>query len=265
MPAKLTMKSASFSAASISAMVPPSLWPITPTLSKRSLSSLIPARASSLKSSVVALATSPVEPPTPRSSKRSVAMPLRAKASAMTAKGLCSKTSSSLFSWPLPVTMIRTGVLREYPSGSTSVPASVASPLEKVTSSCSYGNGPTGVCGRFSFASGVSVSGRETPACLNVPAICFPSHKPSNDAPIRGILMVIPPVAVLSTWTGIPNAAWSGESMVGSSPSRWNTMVSFVPRMSTLPDQLPSCAFETNAMWISRNNMARILFILKKV
>ena len=163
-PARLTTKSAFPSAAIISAMVPPSLWPITPTRSKRSRSKPIPARASSLKSLIVQKTKSPVDSPNPRSSYLSEAIPFLARASAITAKGLCSNNSSSRFCKPLPVTMITTGVLRLQPSGSTRVPFSTASPLVKDTSSQEYGNGPTGVWGRFSSGSpGVRVRGKETP------------------------------------------------------------------------------------------------------
>ena len=73
--------------------------------------------------------------------------------------------------------------------------------------------------------------------------------------------MVMPPTAVLSIWTGIPCAAWSGESMVGSSPSRWNTMVSGVPWTSSFPDQFPVWAFARNAAESSNRATARIFFM----
>ena len=97
-----------------------------------------------------------------------------------TAKGLCSNISSSLFWKPLPVTMMRTGVLRDHPFGNTNVPFRTAFPLLKDTSSWAYGNGAFGVWGRLSFsAPGRRVSGREAPNCLKVPSICPFVHKPS--------------------------------------------------------------------------------------
>ena len=71
--------------------------------------------------------------------------------------------------------MTSTGVCLEHPSGSTSVPFRTALPLVNVTSSCAYGKGPTGVCGRLSFeAPGTSVSGKDCPDWEKVPATMLP-------------------------------------------------------------------------------------------
>ena len=161
----------------------------------------------------------------------------------MTAKGLCSNISSSRFCCPLPVTMTSTGVFREQPSGSVKVPLRRASPLRKLSSSCVYGNGATGVCGRFNLGSpGVSVSGNAAVHCLNVPTIFVSIQVPSKVAPAEGIRMITAPVADFSTWMGMSRAPWSGESMVGFSPSRWNTREMRVPCTSRGPDQVPVCA-----------------------
>ena len=113
-PASMTMKATSLErAATIGAMIPPSLWPIRPILwlsmSGRDLRTAIPASTSPAKSSLVDLATLPLEPPTPRSSTRSTAMPRRVKASARTWNGLCSKSVSSRSWAPEPLIKITAG------------------------------------------------------------------------------------------------------------------------------------------------------------
>ena len=179
-PARETTKSTFCSAASINAIVPPSLCPITPTLSKRVLRSSIPASASFLKSSVVQSLIFPLYPLKPLSSYLKVAIPSLARASAITANGLCSKISSSRFCCPLPVTIMRTGVVRLYPSGSTRVPLRATSPFMKVTSSVVYGNGPRGVWGRFGLSSpGIRVKGNDMPDCLKGPTTCCTIYMPS--------------------------------------------------------------------------------------
>ena len=163
-PANVTIKSALPSLASISAMVPPSLCPITPTDLNFLRRKSIPAAASCLKSSVVKSVNLIALFPQPRSSYLKEAMPLRANASAITANGLCSNSSSSRFCCPLPVTITTTLVFLSHPSGRVSVPLSVMSPFENVTSSVVYGNGGTGVCGRLFFCSpGLRVSGNDMP------------------------------------------------------------------------------------------------------
>ena len=71
-------------AATMGAMTPPSLCPISPMRrasirGPRLFRNSTPATTSPAKSSVVAVFTSPVEPPTPRSSTRSTAIPFRVR------------------------------------------------------------------------------------------------------------------------------------------------------------------------------------------
>ena len=91
-PANMTTKAIFGSpAATIGAIIPPSLWPISPTrsgaMSFRARRVFTAARMSSAKSAIVADAKLPPEPPAPRSSSRSTATPRRVRASAITAKG----------------------------------------------------------------------------------------------------------------------------------------------------------------------------------
>ena len=206
---------ASASPASITAIVPPSLCPSTPTLPKRPRPRryAVPADASEAKSYVVALVPLPVDSPNPRSSYRSEAIPSRARRSAMTANGRCPASSSSRFCSPLPVTSSTTGVAFVAPSGTHNVPASVspAAWLTNLTSSVVYPEGAVGVCGRaYEPSPGIMSSGNEAPPCVNMPdmrpsPICARYAAPSwaTDTAIESSLQK-------STEAGMDCSLWSG-------------------------------------------------------
>ena len=189
-------------------------------------------------------------------------MPLRAKASAITANGRCPNNSSSRFCCPLPVTRSTTGVSLVQLAGVQSVPPKRKPAFSKLTSSCLYGKGATGVCGlRTSCAPRFSVSGSCSAPCANVPLMQSPSILPSNVAPIIATVTFIVPSSATLFCAGISFAPCAGESSVQPSAEKLNTSGSFVPITLRSPLHAPCCA-QAVEQQIESSAAAKVFVIL---